>query len=441
MHIKDIVIKDIKKILYDRKTLAILMLMPIVLTTILSFALKGTFDTDGGFKEPIKLALVKNYDNSFEKEKFKSMIMNDIENYGQVEINKYLEEMDPDKIISDVFDNKEIKKILTYVEMTESKALKTLEQNEVQAVVIFPKNFIYNTYMNYSPAMIKNKIEIKTIKTADNTFAGSIVQNIADSFTEQMSRAVVNKEVYNSVLSKYQIESKDINKSIEDIMQIGIDEEDLKIEEKSVSGKKPMDSFSYYAMAIMTMFIYFSAGFGGRALLVEKNEYTYQRLNVIGIPVWKMYIGTFFTSFSIAMLQSIILMVYSTLVLGVNWGNILYVIITALLLATTIGSMGLLISCITIKANNFKFVNFFENGLVFFMALVGGSYIPISQLPKFLQNLSDFSVNGLGIKMYSKIMLGESFSSISTHAVYLVAMSFVFISIALLYSRTGKEIV
>lgn len=52
--------KDLKILLSDRKTLALLILMPLINATILGFALAGIFD-DGLPFEELQVAVVKNY--------------------------------------------------------------------------------------------------------------------------------------------------------------------------------------------------------------------------------------------------------------------------------------------------------------------------------------------------------------------------------------------
>ena len=188
------------------------------------------------------------------------------------------------------------------------------------------------------------------------------------------------------------------------------------------------------------MFLFYSAGIGGRTLLLEKREYTYQRITVAGIKVNKMYIGVFFTSFFVALIQVTVMLVYSAAVLRVVWGNYLYVLLSTFFVITAIASMGLLIATITLRSDNFKFANFFENILVFFMALIGGSYVPVSILPKIFQQMSGFSINGLGIKMYSNIMLGEEFGANYEAIVRLIIMSVVFIICAVIVDKTKKEV-
>jgi ABC-2 type transport system permease protein len=77
MKIISIIIKDLKVMFSDKKALAIMILMPMILTTILSFALKGSFSSgsDSDF-EPVNIAVVRLYNSGGDSEMFESSLSN-----------------------------------------------------------------------------------------------------------------------------------------------------------------------------------------------------------------------------------------------------------------------------------------------------------------------------------------------------------------------------
>ena len=79
MKIFNMIIKDVKLLLSDKKALAIMILMPIILTTILSMALKGSFVSGEDREvEQVKIAVVKQYDQQSDNEMFKYNLMNNL---------------------------------------------------------------------------------------------------------------------------------------------------------------------------------------------------------------------------------------------------------------------------------------------------------------------------------------------------------------------------
>jgi len=86
MKIASIIIKDLKILLSDKKALAIMILMPIILTTILSMALKGSFAT-GDYVElkQINIAVVKKYDIEKDAAMFEANLNNSVLSNGMGE--------------------------------------------------------------------------------------------------------------------------------------------------------------------------------------------------------------------------------------------------------------------------------------------------------------------------------------------------------------------
>ncbi|MFA7550622.1 MAG: hypothetical protein WCZ68_07755, partial [Sedimentibacter sp.] len=71
MKVISIIIKDLKTVLSDKQAIIVTMLMPVILMTILSMALKGSFiSSDDVVVEEIKIAVVKQYDEIIDSQIF-----------------------------------------------------------------------------------------------------------------------------------------------------------------------------------------------------------------------------------------------------------------------------------------------------------------------------------------------------------------------------------
>ena len=129
-------IKDLKVLLSDKKGLMIFILMPIVLTTILSFALSGSFG-DPGRMDPIPVAIVKAYDAEKDEALFMETMQKTLGSTEAIEL------IDLEAIFFDTFlGDAEIQKIITPQIMSEADAFKALEEESVYAVVTLPEQFI-----------------------------------------------------------------------------------------------------------------------------------------------------------------------------------------------------------------------------------------------------------------------------------------------------------
>src|SRR6056297_3492650 len=115
----NIFLKDFKLFISDKKTLASIILMPIILTTILSFALSGSF-TQAGRDWTLNIGVVKDYEKVEEEDKFTEFMLDFADRYD-IDIGKFqgeedeFEEFNPEKIFfQDYLGNKELNNFLNY---------------------------------------------------------------------------------------------------------------------------------------------------------------------------------------------------------------------------------------------------------------------------------------------------------------------------------------
>lgn len=446
MKVLRIIIKDLKLLLGDKEALAILILMPIILTSILSFSLKGMFTTGSGMNS-IKVAVVKNYDKNEEYNKFVSTIRNGFFTQGMDEktVAKFIDaagEFDAEEIFfQDFLNSEDIMKVLEYQIEPEEEAVRLLKEKEISAVIVLPEDFIYGLYINVLTPF-RNNVEIEVIGHPDRVVSSEVVQYITEIFSNTLASAIIGKNVILEAAMEHDIGDKVLD-SIEDTAE-KISEElaSIKVNVNSVKveGKKSISSFDYYAAAMLAMFILFAASQGGRTLLEEKQNTTYDRMAVSGVSKLAILTGKFFTVFITALIQMIIMITYSSVVLKVYWGDAIPTLLICMCSAFAVAGAGILISVLTFTADNYNMANAFENVIIQVMALLGGSYFPIDVLPSFMRKLSVFSINGLALKSYLKIMMDYGLREISGYLISLTAAGIIFCAAAVLifYGRGGS---
>lgn len=350
-------------------------------------------------------------------------------------------EFDPEDIFFQFLEGDSIKDMMTYKIEDEDTARQMLKNKEVDAVVILPDGYVYNSYVNFLTPY-RGIVEAQVLKRTSNQLKGGIVEALIDGFVQSMNNNALNKEIAADTLMAYAKEDKvfevaaDIaKKSMMTVKDGGMDIQQVGIEEK-----KQLTSFQYYAAAIMAMFILYSAGYGGRQILAEKKEITLQRNQVAGVSFRKILISTFLMICIISIIQSVVMITYSRLVLKIYWGNWGLVALTILISSLTVASIGILVAALTYRSDNFRIANiFFESGIIQVMALLGGSFVPVEVLPGFMQNLSYLAINGVAIKMYTGIMEGASLGELSQYITILGAMSLVFILVATVILKNRRE--
>lgn len=436
MRIKDIIIKDIKVLLRDKKTIGIMFLMPIILTTILGFALGGTFES-GEDNEKRQVAIVKEYDEKSDAELFiEELKTNSLLSYYKKEdieeIQNEITENNIEKIFFDEVLDDMLKDLIDYRILNLEEAKKLLRNDEITAIIVLPEKFAFNIYTNFF-TQYRNNINIEIIENPERYIDNQVVRGVFGGISDNLSAGMIGKSVFiETVLETgfdFDILSK-AEKVLEDLREVQ-ESTTIKLETKKVSKKDPITGFQYYTIAMAAMYILFAAGEGGKLLLEEKDNLTYQRMVVAGVPKVKIATGKFFTIFSFAIFQIGVMLLYSILALGVDWGDLVLVAAITLCAAFTIAGLGTMLASVSYSSGNYKMADVFQSIIVFVLSMLGGSFLPIEVLPKFIRTLSNFVPNGLVLKAYKEVMLGSGLNEIMNYLLSLLAMGVVFTAIAI----------
>ncbi|MFO7888271.1 MAG: ABC transporter permease [Eubacteriales bacterium] len=435
----NIFLKDLKLFLSDKKTLAAIILMPIVLTTILSFALSGSF-AQVGSDWKLNIGVVKEYDKNTEEDKFIEFMVDFAGRYD-VDIEKFaggenqFEEFNPEKIFfQDYLGNEEIENFLNYEVVSKKVGLKKLENKEISSLVILPENYMYDMYIN-TFTNFRNKLEIEVISHPDMNYSGSITRELMKNFNSIMSSIIISKNVYFESASPY-LNSQQIGDKIPEILSSNeYKNDEINIEERRLDSKNYISSFAYYTVAMLAMFVLFVSSYGGKFILDEKRNNTFQRQISSGKGLNLILTGKFLMMFTMVLIQSSVMIGFSRLVFKINWVNLPQIILIAILSSLMVASLGLMITAITLRTNNYKVSDAFSSGVVQILALFGGSYIPLEIMPQFIGAVGRYTPNGALLKAYIKTLEGYGISNITEQIAVIAINTMVFLIISVLIIR------
>jgi len=449
MKVLSIIAKDLKTILSDKKALAIILVMPLVLMVILSSALRGTFISGGtGDTSKVNIAVVKQYDMIRDSQRFDEtlgggLLVQGMGKESAEELKAASGDVDPEKLFfEDFLGSDEVAKIIAYRVEQSDKAHDLLNSGEISAVVLLPENFVYDMKMNMLTPF-RNRVDIRVLTHPDRSISGQVVQSVVEAYSDAMTSVIIGKNVLVEASMEYELTEdgfKGMKGAMDEITEI-IKNIRTDVDNMEVQGRKQISSFDYYSVAMLTMFILFAAGHGGRMLLEEKDNMTYQRMIIAGTPRLGIMAGKFLTVFLIAILQIGIMIAFSRFALKVQWGDTKAVLLISISAAFAIAGIGSALAAATFRAGNYKMASIFETAVIQTMALLGGSFFPIDIMPSVFQKLSVISVNGVALKAYLKIMKGYGASEVMTHITVLTAIGalFALVSVLILREKGGLK--
>jgi ABC-2 type transport system permease protein len=380
--------------------------------TILSMALKGSFmSSDDTGMEKIPVALVKQYDKGADSEIFVKTLEE------RLKINISGDEVNPEEMFFDDFlGNPEVSKLIDYRVEEENRAKDLLNEGEISAIIILPDKYIYDMKISLLTPF-RNNADLKVLTHPDRPVAGEIVTSLMEAYTNTMSSVIIGKNVLIESASANDIGGDGFD-NIDEIMEGMADlvaGTNVNIDNVTVEGRRSIKSSEYYAAAMMTMFLLFAAGQGGRMLLEEKDNQTYQRMVIADISKTHILAGKFIVIFLIASLQIFIMLAYSHFALKVKWGNMIPILVLSTASAFSVAGLGIFIASLTYRAGNYRLANAFENVIIQVMAFVGGSFFPIDVMPEVIRRMSFISLNGVALKAYLKIIVGYNLADILKH--------------------------
>lgn len=445
MKIASIIIKDLKAVLSDKQALAIMILMPMILMTILSFALKGSFATGEYDMDSVNIAVVKLYDAKNDSEMFEESLRDGLfsKSIGEETLDDMISssgDADPEKIFfEDFLGSREVSRLVSYTVVDESRAMELLKSGEISAAVILPERFVYSMKYNLLTPF-RNNVDLKVLVNPDRNIDGQVVNAVMKAYTDVISSVIIGKNVLiEEAMANGVSDLKDIDDAVEKITS-AMDEIEVNTADVAVEGKRSIKSADYYASAMMTMFILFAAGNGGRMLLEEKDNRTYQRMAVAGTDRFGILAGKFAVIFIIASVQIAVMILFSGFALKVYWGDLRATALVSAASSMAVAGLGSFVAAFTFKSGNYKMANAFDSVIIQVMALLGGSFFPLDVMPEAMQKLSFLSLNGIALKSYLKIMMGYGIQEIYVNVAILSAVGAVLLAAAVML-LSGKEAV
>lgn len=439
MKIWDIIFKDLRISLSDRSAILLLIVMPIVLMAILGFSLTFTFE-DFSDVEKVKIGIVKEYELEAEKAELLNMIPEstdvDIKNidFGDFDLERIFFE--------DFLGNDELKEIIDYQIMPKDEAIKLLEDKEITAIVILPKGFIRDTMINFGTSF-RNIVEIQVIGRTDKNIGTTIVEEVIRGFTDILNYEISAKNSFTRIYNQVGIE-EDIQKHIEPVIERVsniIVEDRPEVEYEPLNDIPPMTSRAYYALSMTAMFVLFGAGYGSKFLLEEKHMKTYDRMAASGVKKSSIVIGKSFTIFIIILAQMVVLYIFSTIVLKVEWGPIDTLLIIVIASAFAVAGLGILLATIVYSSDSYNIGNLFTSFLVQVLSVLGGSMIPIEAMPPFARIASNFTPNGLVLKALMKNYYGYELDEFFGYIIglFIFGLVFIFVSVFMLKNEERRS--
>jgi len=379
MKILHISFKDLLVTLKDKKSMALIILMPIVLILVLGMALNSTFKSTSVTIDKFDVAVADNDNNAYSKE------------------------------FKDTLKSKEVSKLINYKKMSETFAKDKIRNGQLPVLIVIPKG--------YSKSIQNGKkSNIEIYSDPGNTVDAKTIESFVKSYTGTVSSIQAAVQASNKQLKNYKLNGDMIiNKLVTETKSSS-----SKLTNSSLKSKNNLSAMQYYSAAMLVMYALFVGSLGTTSMLEEREAGTLKKLLTTTASKFQILSGKVLGVFFLGIFDVIVLIAFTKLVFNVSWGNSLSGLIL-ISLAMIFASCGFSIF-LSLIFKSTKSVFLTSAVIIMIMSFIGGSMYPLSQMPAVMQAASKFMINNWALRGYLSLMMGSGFSSIVTPSIVLVVI-------------------
>lgn len=190
-------------------------------------------------------------------------------------------------------------------------------------------------------------------------------------------------------------------------------------------------------VGIMTMFIIMYIGYGVGVILEDKKEKTFMRSYSAPISSYSMVLGNLLANILLGVIQLLIFILFSTYVLGFDWG-ISLISLFIILFVYMITVIGLAVGLMGFINDNEKY--FAVTTIVATAScMLGGSFFPLEYMNTTLQKIANFLPQKWVMESYDILYLGGSLYDIRTNLIILALFAIALFSFGIKTLKPQEE--
>ncbi|WP_298469938.1 ABC transporter permease [uncultured Psychrobacillus sp.] len=388
----NLISKQLKVIVRNKQPFIILLAMPIILITILSSALAGIMDTDGSSAIQAHLVIID--ETSWEKEQASITAFLKESGLEGSTLNTLLqtfEENDPTNVLQNsILLSKEMEKYVKTTNEDISNLEDLRKSNNVDGILVIPDNFRLD-YIKQSYFDQGNKPSFELLLNQENEIRSSIIASILEEWKKGYSQSMA--------LNKVGITPNEV---------MGQTIAVQKLEHLMNEGERTIPSSVYYSVGMLVMFALYIPSFLAGFALQEVYWKVYDRILLAGVSSTYYTLSIFITGAIVALLQQAIILLYGSLVLGIDWIGIQAMIVIVVSFSLFIGGLSALLTVLQFKTGTEGIANVFNGLVITIFSFLGGSFFKISDVSETLGDIGGYTPNGATMKAILSIQTGDS---------------------------------
>ena len=303
-----------------------------------------------------------------------------------------------------------------------SAAARTLvTRDDVSAAFVIPKGF-------GSAVAGNRRAAITVLRNPDAQIGSAVAEALAEGYADQINAGRL------SVATTIRAQAQPPAPAA--IASLARDAAAGRIPIQLVDGRigvREVNGINYFGPAMAVFSLFFTTALVARSILAEREQGTLPRILAAPVPRAAVILGKSASAFVLGIVSFVVMFAFFGLVRDVSWGDPLS--LAVLTVVTVLAVMGLM-TLVQTAARSQQGADALSSVMTMALALLGGSFFPIFQMPSLMQTASLATPNGWALRGYTDIAYdGATLGDLGPHLLAIGAFAVVTLSLGIWRSR------
>ena len=388
--------KDVLVYWRDRKQNIFSLVIPLILIVVLGLLLPNWIENPTSTLQ-LKAAMVVHDNEAAGLEQFQSSLKSRGLPDEEAAVLFELAALSPPvSLLNDMLKSDQIVSMVEWVELDEEAALRRLQSGEIQAIVTLPEDFTLHI-LNKTLLDEGNGAAI-SLTSDDPSIEVGVLQGIIEGFTQQFnaSSAIAHAGTHSAVTLNQEAVLPSIG---------GVE---------TIEGVRVLTSFQYFTLAVGAMFAMYVAANSANKAITEKREHVFQRILLSGSHPLTYLAGKIIATLMMSLLQLTLVILICHFVLDLFPGYSLEFwlgfSLLMMMMCLIVAALGGLFTAAMFRMNA-NTANAIIQALLLIIGVIGGNFAPIYILPDAVQQLWEWTPNGLWLSTMIQWIQQESWEA------------------------------
>jgi ABC-2 type transport system permease protein len=231
---------------------------------------------------------------------------------------------------------------------------------------------------------------ITVLESGENPIAGQVARSLAEAYAAELAatQLAVRTALDVSSQAPSEAEARELGE------RAAAGRLPVQLAEGRVGGRT-IEAANYFGPSMAIFFLFFTVSFGARSILAERRQGTMGRLLASAASPGGVLAGKTLAAFVLGTASVLVMWLATTLVFGADWGD--PVAVVALTVSSVLSAIGVTALVITLARTDEQ-AEGYSSLVVFTLALLGGNFVYLAQLPELLQRVSLLTPNGWALR-------------------------------------------